>query len=148
MHRHHGRGGRSQSRPRQEEILIPAGHKSTYPQEKQKEEKQRWSDTLKCHLEKQEAEKQEVLSQSCRYISRRAREIKTNLQPTDEVVRGFKVFGDNVPIHTTFIMATLEWGRMYHHYEGRDPVLTLPEWLITYIEVTVAIWVRMTLSAK
>ena len=73
VHSHRGQGGYSQSQPRQEEVLIPAGHKSTHQQEKQKEEKQHRSDTLKHHLEKREAEKQEVLSQSRRYISRPTR---------------------------------------------------------------------------
>ena len=59
-----------------------------------------------------------------------------NLRPMDEVVRGFKVFGDNASIHAAFILATLECGQIYCHYEGRDPVPTLPEWLTTYIGVT------------
>ena len=87
-------------------------------------------------MEKREAEKQEVLSQNHCYIARCAWEIKASLRPMDEVVRGFKVFRDNAPIHVAFIMATLEWGQMHHHYGGRDPVLILPEWLTTYIGVT------------
>ena len=54
----------------------------------------------------------------------------------DEVVRGFKVFGDNAMIYAAYIMATLELGKMYHHYGGRDVVPVLPEWLTTYIGVT------------
>ena len=51
----------------------------TYHQEKQKEEKLCRSEILKHHMEKREAEKQEVLTQSCRYIARHAREIKADL---------------------------------------------------------------------
>ena len=54
----------------------------------------------------------------------------------DEVVRGFKVFIDNAAIYAAYILATLEWGRMYHHYRGRDLVPVLPVWLTTYIGVT------------
>ena len=108
MHRHHVRGGQSQSWPRQEEVFIPAGCESTYHQKKQKEEKKCRSETLRRHMEKREAEKQEVLAQSCCYISRCTREIKATLRPMDEVVRGFKVFGDNTPIHAAFILTTLE----------------------------------------
>ena len=99
-HRCRSGGARSQSRPRQNEVLIPARYESTYRQERQKEEKQCRSDTLKWHLEKREPEKQEVLSHSHRYVSRRAREIKDTLQPMDKIVRGFKVFGDNAMIYT------------------------------------------------
>ena len=53
----------------------------------------------------------------------------------DKVVQGFKVFSDNASIYAAFILATLEWGRIYCHYGGRDPVPTLPEWLTTYIGV-------------
>ena len=49
----------------------------------------------------------------------------------DEAVRGFKVFGDNAAIYTAYIMATLEWGKMYRHYGGRDAVPVPPEWLTT-----------------
>ena len=87
-------------------------------------------------MEKREAEKQEVLTQSRRYIARHAREIKADLRPMDEVVQGFKVFGNNASICAAFILATLEWGHIHHHYGGRDPVPTLPEWLTTYIGVT------------
>ena len=135
-HRCRGGGARSQSRPRPNEVLIPAGYESTYRQERQKEEKQRRSETLKWHLEKREAEKQEVLSHGCRYVSRHAREIKDNLRPMDEIVQGFKVFGDNATIYAAYILATLEWGRMYHHYGGRDAIPILPEWLTTFNRVT------------
>ena len=54
----------------------------------------------------------------------------------DKVVRGFKVFGDNATIYTAYILANLEWRRMYCHYGGRDAVLILPEWLTTFIRVT------------
>ena len=148
-HRRHGGGARSQSQPRQNKVLIPAGHESTYRQEHQKEEKQRKSntlkrqeekqrksDTLKWHLEKREAEKQEVLSHGHRYVSRCAREIKDTLWPMDEVVRGFKVFGDNAMIYAAYIVATLEWGQMYRHYRGRAAIPILPEWLTTFIGVT------------
>ena len=84
------RGARIQSRPKQEEVLIPTGHKSSYHQECQREEKQRRSETLKWHLEKREVEKQEVLMHSRSYISRCAREIKSTLQSTDEVVWGLR----------------------------------------------------------
>ena len=87
-------------------------------------------------MEKWEAEKQEVLTQSHCYIAQCAREIKADLRPMDEAVQGFKVFGDNASIYTAFILATLEWGCIYHHYNGRDPVPTFPEWLTTYIGVT------------
>ena len=114
MHRHCGRGGQSQSRPRQEEVLIPTGHESTYRQEHQREEKQCRSETLKRHMEKWEAEKQEVLTHSRSYTSRHTHKI----------------------IYAAYILATLEWGRMYHHYSGRDAVPVLLEWLTTYIGVT------------
>ena len=68
------------------EVLIPAGYESTYCQERQKEEKWHRSETLKCHLEKREAEKQEVLSHGHRYVSRRTWEIKDNLRPMNEIV--------------------------------------------------------------
>ena len=61
-------------------------------------------------MEKREAEKQEVLTHSRSYISRHGREIRGNLRPMDEVVQGFKVFGDNAAIYATYILATLEWG--------------------------------------
>ena len=57
LHRHRGGGAPSQSWPKWEEVLIPVGHESTYCQEHQREEKQCRSETLKQHLEKQEAEK-------------------------------------------------------------------------------------------
>ena len=133
LHRHRGGHAQSQSHPKREEVLIPAGYESTYRQERQREEKQRRSETLKRHLEKQEAEKQEVLMHNCSYISQCARKIRSTLWPMDKAVRGFKVFGDNAAIYAAYIMATLEWGRMYHHYEGRDAVPVLPEWLTTYI---------------
>ena len=63
--RHRSRGGQSKSCPRQEEVkhvLIPTGYESTYHQEKQKQEKESMSQALCCHLEKQEAEKLEVLT--------------------------------------------------------------------------------------
>ena len=112
------------------------GYESTYCQECQREEKQCQSETLRRHLEKQEAEKKEVLMHSCSYISQHTHEIRSTLCPMDEVVRGFKVFGDNATIYAAYIMATLEWGKMYCHYGGRDMVPVLPEWLTTYIGVT------------
>ena len=54
----------------------------------------------------------------------------------NEVVWGFKVFGNNAAIYAAYILATLEWGQMFHHYGGRDAVPVLPEWLTTYIRVT------------
>ena len=69
-------------------------------------------------------------------MSRRAQEIKPELRPMDEVVRGFKVFGDNAAIYAAYILATLEWGQMYHHYGETNPVPILPEWLTTFIGVT------------
>ena len=66
----------------------------------------------------------------------------------DEVVRGFKVFGNNASIYATFILATLEWGHIYHHYGGRDPVPTLPEWLTTYIGVTKDLTTNVDLLRK
>ena len=120
-HRHRGRGGRSKSHLRQEEdmhVLIPTSYKSTYCQEKQKQEKEHVSQTLHRHLEKHQAEKQEVLIQHCCYISQHAHEIKVTLHPTDKAVRGFKVFGDNASIYAAYVQATLEWGQMYCHYEG------------------------------
>ena len=79
------------------------------------------------------------------YISRCACEIKSTLRPTDEVVRGFKVFADNAAIYAAYILATLEWGQMYHHYgvgmqfqfsrSGSPPTLGWPEvwpWMQTY----------------
>ena len=131
------------------------GYESTYRQECQKEEKQhqkeerqRRSETLKWHLERQEAEKQEVLMHSRSYISRHAREIRSTLCPMDEAVRGFKVFGDNAVIYAVYIMATLEWGKMYRHYGGRDTVPVLPEWLTTYIGVTKSLTTNMDLPWK
>ena len=66
----------------------------------------------------------------------------------DEVVRGFKVFGDNAVIYAAYIMATLEWGKMYCHYGGRDMVPVLPEWLTTYIGVTKSLTTNVDLSQK
>ena len=136
LHRHCGGGAHSQSQPKWEEVLIPTGHESTYHQECQREEKQHRSEKFKRHLEKWEAEKQEVLTHSRSYISQCAHEIKSTLRSMDEVVRGFKVFGDNAVIYAAYILATLEWERMYCHYRGRDAVPVLPEWLTTYIGVT------------
>ena len=96
----------------------------------------RRGETLKQHLEKREAEKQEVLSHGRQYVAQCAWEIKDNLRPTDEVVWGFKVFRDSTAIHTAYILATLEWGQMYHHYGGRDAIPILPEWLTTFINIT------------
>ena len=87
-------------------------------------------------MEKREAEKQEVLSHSHHYVSCHAREIKNKLRPMDEVVRGFRVFGDNATIYATYILATLEWGQMYCRYGRRDAVPILREWLTTFIGVT------------
>ena len=148
LHRCRGGHAQSQSHPKQEEVFIPAGYESTYRQECQREEKQRRSETLKRHLEKREAEKQEVLMHSRSYISRCAREIRSTLQPMDEAVRGFKVFGDNAAIYAAYIMATLEWGRMYRHYGGRDAVPVLPEWLTTYIGVTKSLTTNTDLPRK
>ena len=76
LHRRRGGHARSQSCPKWEEVFIPAGYKSTYCQERQKEEKQHQkeerqcrSETLKWHLERREAEKQEVLMHSRSYMS-------------------------------------------------------------------------------
>ena len=66
----------------------------------------------------------------------------------DEVVRGFKVFEDNAAIYAAYIMATLEWGRMYRHYGGRDMVPVLPEWLTTYIGVTKSLTTNADLPRK
>ena len=84
LHRHQGGHAQSQSHPKWEEVFIPAGYESTYHQECQKEEKQHWkeerqcrSETLKWHLERREAEKQEVLIHSHSYISRHACEIRS-----------------------------------------------------------------------
>ena len=66
----------------------------------------------------------------------------------DEVVRGFKVFGDNDAIYAAYIMATLEWGKMYRHYGGRDAVPVLPEWLTTYIGVTRSLTTNADLPQK
>ena len=76
LHRHRGGHAQSQSHPKWEEVFIPAGYESTYRQECQKEEKQYQkeerqcrSETLKRHLERREAEKQEVLMHSHSYSS-------------------------------------------------------------------------------
>ena len=66
----------------------------------------------------------------------------------DEAVRGFKVFGDNAAIYAAYIMATLEWGKMYRHYGGRDAVPVLPEWLTTYIGVTRSLTTNTDLPQK
>ena len=42
-----------------------------------------------------------------------------------------RVFGDNATIYAAYILATLEWRQMYHHYGGRDAVPILLEWLTT-----------------
>ena len=105
----------------------------------QREERQCRSETLKWHLERQKAEKQEVLMHSHSYISRHAHEIRSTLRPIDKAVRGLKVFGDK---------ATLEWGKMYHHYRGRDAVHILPEWLTTYIGVTKSLTTNADLPQK
>ena len=73
------------------------------------------------HMEKHEAEKQEVLHLQHCYISQHAHEMKSTLRPTDR----FKVFEDNAQIYADLV--TLEWGQMYHHYGRRDPVLILPD---------------------
>ena len=66
----------------------------------------------------------------------------------DEAVRGFKVFGDNAVIYAEYIMATLEWGKLYCHYRGRDTVPVLPEWLTTYIGVTRSLTTNTDLPRK
>ena len=66
----------------------------------------------------------------------------------DEAVRGFKEFGDNTAIYAAYIMATLEWRRMYCHYGGRDAVPVLPEWLTTYIGVTKSLTTNVDLPRK
>ena len=114
----------------------------------QREERQCRSETLKWHLERREAEKQEVLMHSHSYISRHAREIRSTLRPIEEAVRGLKVFGDKATIYAVYIMATLEWGKMYHHYRGRDAVHVLPEWLTTYIGVTKSLTTNADLPQK
>ena len=93
-------------------------------------------------------EKQEVLSHGHRYVSRHAREIKNELRPMDEVVRGFRVFGDNTTIYAAYILATLEWGQMYRHYSGRDAVPILPEWLTTFIGVTKDLTINVDLPRQ
>ena len=148
LHRCWGGHARSQSRPKREEVFIPAGYESTYRQEHQREEKQRRGEILQQHLEKQEAEKQEVLMHSRSYISRRAREIRSTLRPMDEAVRGFKVFGDKAMIYAAYIMATLEWGNMYRRYGGRGVAPVLPEWLTTYIGVTKSLTTNADLPQK
>ena len=148
LHRCRGGHAQSQSCPKQEEVFIPVGYESTYCQECQREEKQYWSETLKRHLEKWEAEKQEVLMHSCSYISRCTHEIRSTLRPMDKAVRRFKVFGDNATIYAAYIMATLEWGKMYRHYGGREMVPVLPEWLTTYIGVTKSLATNADLPRK
>ena len=148
LHRCRGGHAQSQSRPKCKEVLIPAGYKSTYHQECQGEEKQHQSETLKRHLERWEAEKQEVLTHSRSYISRCTHEIRSTLRPMDEAVRGFKVFGDNAAIYAAYFMATLEWGKMYCHYGGRDAVPVLLEWLTTYIGVTKSLTTNADLPQK
>ena len=88
LHRHQGGHAQSQSHPKWEEVFIPAGYKSTYRQECQKEEKQCQreerqyrNETLKQHLERWKAKKQEVLTHSCTYISQHAREIRSTPWP-------------------------------------------------------------------
>ena len=58
------------------------------------------------------------------------------------------MFGDNAAIYAAYIMATLEWGRMYCHYRGRDMVPVLPEWLTTYIGVTKSLTTNVDLPQK
>ena len=148
LHRCWGGHAQSQSHSKCKEVLIPAGYESTYHQECQREEKQHRSETLKRHLERQEAEKQEVLMHSRSYISQCAHEIRSTLRPMDKAVSGFKVFGDNAVIYAAYIMATLEWGKMYCHYGGRDTVSVLPEWLTTYIGVTKSLTTNADLPQK
>ena len=69
LHRCQGGQAQSQRHPKCEEVLIPVGYESMYHQERQREEKQHRSETLKWHLEKQETEKQEALMHSRSYIS-------------------------------------------------------------------------------
>ena len=104
--------------------------------QQEKQEKEHASEALCHHMEEHKAEKQEVLHQQQHYISCCCQEIKSTLRPADEAVRGFKVFGDNAQIYATYILATLEWGRMHCHYGRRDPVSVLPEWLTSYIGVS------------
>ena len=66
----------------------------------------------------------------------------------DEVVRGFKVFADNATIYAAYILATLEWVRMYRHYGGRNAVPVLLEWLTTYIGVTRSLTTNVDLPRK
>ena len=139
LHKHRGGHAQSQNCPKWEEVFIPAGYESTYHQ---REEKQCRSETLKQHLQKQEAQKQEVLMHSHSYISRRTHEIRSTLWPMDKAVRGFKVFGDNATIYAAYIMATLEWGRR------RDTVPVLMEWLTTYIGVTKSLTTNVDLPRK
>ena len=148
LHRCWGGHAGSQSHPKREEVFIPAGYEFTYHQECQRWEKQCRSETLKWHLEKWEAEKQEVLMHSCSYISRCTHEIRSTLRPMDKAVRRFKVFGDNATIYAAYIMATLEWGKMYRHYGGREMVPVLPEWLTTYIGVTKSLATNADLPRK
>ena len=160
LHRHWGGHARSQSHPKCEEVLILAGHESTYRQEHQwqenqqqedqcqREENQCWTETFKQHLERWEAEKQEMLMHSHSYISQHARETRSTLCPMDEAVRGFKVFEENAAIYATYIMATLEWGKLYCHYGGRDAVPVLLEWLTTYIRVTRGLTTNVDLPQK
>ena len=123
-------------------MLIPTGHEETFHQEQavphhqEKQEKGLTSNALHCHMEKWEAEKQEVLHHQQCYICHRCWEIKLRLHLTDEVVREFKVFGDNAQIYATYVMAMLEWGQMHCHYGRRDPVPVLPKWLTMYIGVS------------
>ena len=92
------------------------------PHHQEKQEKGLTSNALHCHMEKWEAEKQEVLRHQQCYICHRCWEIKLTLHQADEVVREFKVFGDNAQIYATYVMAMLEWGLMHCHYGRRDPV--------------------------
>ena len=155
LHRCQRGHAQSQSRPKRKEVLIPVGYESIYCQEHQeednqcqREQKQCRSETFKPHLVRWEAEKQEVLMHSRSYISQRAREIRSTLHPMDEAVMGFQVFGDNATILAVYIMATLEWGRLYCHYGGRDSVSVLPEWLTTYIGVTKSLTTNVDLPQK
>ena len=121
---------RSLSRPGTKQ-LTTGSNRGKRSSNRKKRSSSRASKTLKWHLQKREAEKQEVLSHACRYVAHRAREIKPKLWPMDKVVRGFRVFGDNATIHAAYILATLEWGRMYRHYGGTNAVPILPEDLTT-----------------
>ena len=63
-------------------------------------------------------------------------------------MRGFKVFGDNAQVYAAYILATLEWGQMHHHYGRRDPVPILPDWLTSYIGVSKELRTNANLPKK